>query len=146
MQNNSLLVPNNLSHAFCLSWLLQKCVSFQLGRFIAAWNEHPIPKSGIPAHALGTKKNYILPQGILPNTQEALALYQQTNNKATLTDPHAFVEDIVPEEMRSERNRKFEEIFGNLEEIANSMANSDYIPFQNSFSQMIQIQESFFIK
>jgi hypothetical protein len=27
MQDTSVLVPNNLSHAFVLSWLLQKCVS-----------------------------------------------------------------------------------------------------------------------
>lgn len=147
MQEKSVLVPNNLSHAFVLSWLLQKCVSIQLERFIDAWNHHPIPKSGPPVAFLAQRKNYILAEGVVPKVDDAVALYIQTHPSAELTIPHHFVEDIIPEENMIERDKLFERILEiNLEEIVNSTANNNFTPFENCFLKLITIQESFFLQ
>lgn len=147
MQDRSILVPNNLSHAFVVSFLLQKCVSMQLGRFINAWNNHPIPGSGSPIEFVNSRKNYELPENVLPSVADAVALYQQTHSTAKFTSPHTFVEDIIPDGMKEERDRLFEEILEEkLEIIVNATANGDFSQFENCFSRLVEVQDSFFIE
>jgi hypothetical protein len=145
LQNEGTLNPNNLCHAFTISWFLQKCVALQLSRFIAAWNEHPIPRSGVPSAAIVAKKNFAIPEIELPTVGHAVALYTSANQTAKLTDPHYFCEDIVPEERKQERDEMFENILEqNLESIVNSMANKEYTLFKQCFIQLLSVETSFF--
>jgi hypothetical protein len=118
----------------------------QLERFIAAWNLHPIPKSGVPSAKLESKKNYILAEGVLPKVADAVALYQLSHPTANFTNEHHFVEDIIPIGNRIERDELFDGILDrNLEGIVNSVANNDHILFVNCFLELTAIQDSFFM-
>lgn len=140
MQEMSLLDPNNLVHAFTISWLLQKCVSYQISKFILAWNEHPIPRSGIPSRALMNKKNFALAEGVLPSCDYALELYP-----TQLIEPSYFCQDVVPNEFKEDRNKKFEDLINKeLEKIVSTTVNNNFIHFQNCFQQMILIVELYF--
>lgn len=86
------------------------------------------------------KKNFALAEGVLPSCDYALELYP-----TQLTEPSYFCQDVVPNEFKEDRNKKFEDLINKeLEKIVSTTVNNNFIHFQNCFQQMILIVELYF--
>lgn len=128
LQQASALDMNNMCHAFTISYLLRVFIPIQLDKFINAWNQHPIPKSGIPADALANKRNYGLPSFYLPDAIHAVEMYLNERPTAQITAQHDFVNDLVAEERREQRNASFGQVLENLvtANIVNTVSNYEF--------------------
>ena len=85
MDDNRIINMDDSVHKFCVSYVLQKCCSVGLERMVHSWNNHSIPKKGIPnSLALNNHTNPIQLSEI-PTAVTAVSEYQQQGG--SITDP-----------------------------------------------------------
>jgi hypothetical protein len=134
---------NNLVHAFVISHLLRILVPPQLDAFISAWNHHPIPRSGIPIKAVDNRKNFLIPENLLPGSGYAINLYCSVRN-SKFTPEHHFVDDLVStHELRNNRDLQFANTIAKSgqENIIKNVINYNFVEFDNCFLQCVAIMD-----
>lgn len=134
LEEYSILNTNDVVQSFIISFLLRALIPSQIGKFINAWNHHPIPRSGLPINSLNWRKNYSIPENFIPTADQAIEIYKTVRN-ADFTEPHHFVEDIIPLQHRNQRDEKFLNVIEEIgvEKINSNVVNQNYDLFRECY-------------
>ena len=104
MDDTRLVNMDDELHKFCVSYVLQKCCLVGLERMIQAWNNHSVPRKGIPnTLALNDGTNPIHLSEI-PMSDMAVSEYRHQGG--SITDPTEFGEDPLRDDLVLLRRRE----------------------------------------
>lgn len=143
MQNNGYLDITIPLHKYACGTVGRAVATLMLQRCMEAWNHHPIPGKGQPIAYVPSRRNYVLPEGALPSTDEAVAMYEAAGGQ--LRDEWEFGEDPFVNDAvkRGQRDDQFwsevENTLGGVAGIANALANNDYRPLQRAVYRLIEL-------
>uniref|UniRef100_A0A914VGW3 Uncharacterized protein n=1 Tax=Plectus sambesii TaxID=2011161 RepID=A0A914VGW3_9BILA len=119
-----------------------------LQRCIGAWNNHSIPGKGVPADYIPYSGTFPVPDDALPSVDRAVTMYRDKGGH--LTDEHTFGVDPLENNvlLKAFRDQCFwfeiETTYKGLTELANNVANHNYMPFQYALLRFIQLTIHFF--
>jgi len=91
----------NPFHLFASSTVGCAVVCIAMKRFVETWNNHSIPRRGVPLHFLAGRGNYELPAGAMLSAEAAVAMY--TAQGGNLVDESTFGEDPLRDDPGDER-------------------------------------------
>uniref|UniRef100_A0A914VHF4 Integrase catalytic domain-containing protein n=1 Tax=Plectus sambesii TaxID=2011161 RepID=A0A914VHF4_9BILA len=146
MEGNESFNSSNQAHLFASSILGCTVAEVMLSRCVGAWNYRSVEGMGKPVDYIPDKRNYVLPNEVLPSSADAVQLYRSTGHH--LTDEWSFGVDplLGHDDKIISRNQKFwseiEVSYGGARGLANELAQHNYAPFQNSITRFVQLSNS----
>ena len=142
MDDNRMINMDDSMHKFCVSYVLQKCCSVGLERMIHSWNNHSIPRKGIPnSLALNSHTNPIQLSEI-PTAVAAVSEYRQQGG--SITDPSEFGEDPLRNDDALARQREqlwLSRCDTTIADIYTDLMVGDSQPLQDSIIKFIEITQ-----
>lgn len=77
---------DNAVHCFCVSWFTIRVANVGATMAVDSWNQHHIPKVGIPDHLMSNNNRAAhIPALSLPTTEEAVMQYERTGGHLNIT-------------------------------------------------------------
>ena len=140
MDNQGSIDMQSDTDKFCVSEIAQAVAAVGMIRMIAAWNDHSIPRHGIP-NVLQDQHNGTIqmhPTEILP-MDEAVGLYRQQGGE--LTDPHPFGEDPLETDPLLKEQRDYEFQQHSFDDIFSHIVSGNTVPFQQAIQSYMQITD-----
>ena len=138
MDNQGLIDMQSDTDKFCVSEIAPAVAAVRIIRIIAAWNDHSIPRHGIP-NVLQDQQNgtiQIHPTE-KPPMEEAVGLYRQQGGE--LTAPHAFGEDPLEADplLKEQRDHEFQQ--HSFDDVFSHIVSGNSVPFQQAIQSYVQI-------
>jgi len=128
---------------FSLSWVICKVATEGVKRFVNSWNNHTIPKKGIPIKI--SKKSRCAKVNIdnVPHGQQAALWYEQSKNGKIKRDG-VFGSDPLKSSSNLEhaRSQHFERYFPDISDLFESVISGDGSTFKNAILYHIQLTQS----
>ena len=143
MEGNDDLDMTNATTKFCVSWLTIQVIESAVHNFIAAWNSHRIPGSGVGIpNSLATcapQTTALLPS-LVPTVSE---MYCQGGRR--LTPEHTFGSNPITahSELQHLRRRDFFHRYPDLKTLFSSTLHSDGAHFRDALLYFISLNNAF---
>ena len=142
MDDQRIINMDDAVEKFCVSHVLRMVCSVGLERLIGAWNNHSVPRKGVPntLQANQNRINPITPVDV-PSTVSAVSMYRQQGG--SLTNPSEFGEDPLgaDDQLCRRRNELWQLRCGGrtIEDIFSSLICGDTACLQGAIVTFIEV-------